>query len=117
MPESDSKGWKVHIPTALVVAIVLGVASWGWNLDRRVTACESAANLSGRVSALEEALLPVLVEWKVQTELKKRLEDEAAVSGPRAPVSSRSEESKLRAKFNNDWARDQIRQMAPEKGN
>lgn len=113
MPD-EAKGWKVHIPTALIVAIVLGVAGWAWNLDRRVTACESATDVAGRVSALEEALLPVLVEWKVQTELRKRLEEAAAPDAPPAPVAR--EEAKLRAKFDDKWAKDQIEQRVPRKG-
>jgi hypothetical protein len=107
-----STGWKVHIPTALVVAVVLAVAGWAWNLDRRVTTMESATDVAGRVSALEEALLPVLVEWKVQSELRNRLE--ATAEEEEAPV--KREEAKLRKKFTNDWAREQIQQNVARKG-
>lgn len=114
MPDNENKGWRVHVPTAMIVAVVLGIAGWAWNLDRRVTACESATDVAGRVSALEEALLPVLVEWKVQTELKKRLEEADATDSSPAPVAR--EEAKLRAKFDDKWAKDQIEQKVPRKG-
>ena len=69
---SEDKGIKITIPQALIFTVVIAVATWGWNVERRMTMVESAGKLNKRIENVENALMPILVEFKVKEELEKR---------------------------------------------
>ena len=61
---------------ATIVALWLGVAAswigWEYHQTQQVLKLETAADLCQRVQNLEDLLVPLLVEFKVQSELRGR---------------------------------------------
>jgi len=56
---------------AIFFAIATPLVAWVWNVERRITSVEAAQDLVNRVKTLEDALLPVLVRYKMDDELRK----------------------------------------------
>ena len=54
-------------------------------MEARMSKVDATSNLAKRVTQLEDALLPVLVDWKVEQEMKKRLKEMALVPLPLPP--------------------------------
>lgn len=118
MPDSDDKKSNIieSLLPKLLYAIVAAAAMWCWSANNRITVLESKGDVGMRVKALEDALLPVLVDWKVQKELAARL---GAVSVPAPGLLPPPElnidvddYTKLREDADN-WAKEQIQQQAP----
>lgn len=57
--------------TGLITTVVIGVFTFLWTMNNRVTTLEQGKDLTERVEKIENALLPVLVEYKLQQEIKK----------------------------------------------
>ena len=105
---TEEKSIRISIPQALVITLILGLIGWGWNVERRMTKVESTTNLAHRVENLENALLPILVDYKVQSELSKR-----APVLPEALVK-KEEVAKIR-KESEKWAKERIPDIAQQR--
>jgi len=104
-----------------IVVLIIPFGIWLWNLDTRLTTLESHESLMTRVKNIEDALVPILIEFRVETELARRLlqenEDEplpiALNRVPEARHLPREEVDRV-TKDAEKWAREQIRQEPTE---
>lgn len=63
---------KVNWTVIGILAPILGaLIAWAISIEVRLNQYQDSLELSDRVSNLERLLLPVLVDWKVEQELKK----------------------------------------------
>jgi hypothetical protein len=99
------------------------IVGWMWSIDRQVTELNKSRDLVSRVEKIEDALFPILVEWKVQQQLKELFpdgipgeesEEDDAGSEPPPPEKVKELKERLR-KDADDWANKQIQQR-PMKG-
>lgn len=72
--------WK-EVYNGVVTAVLVGALTWAWNLQGRITRLESQQNIVQRVENLENLLVPIIVDYEVKKELKRR-EQEAAWGVP-----------------------------------
>jgi len=56
---------------AIFFAIATPLTTWIWHVEKRITSVEAAQDLVNRVKTLEDALLPVLVRYNMDEELRK----------------------------------------------
>ena len=103
---AETKGIVITLPKAIIVAVICTILGWGWNVERRMTTIEAGQDITLRVKSLEDALLPILVDWKVQNVLAEKLAKRDADDDP-APVM----EDEIR-KESEDWAKEQIQQSS-----
>jgi hypothetical protein len=59
----------------IIISLAIAVVSWGVSVESRFSKYEEALNLSNRVRAMEELLLPMLIDWKTHKEVKKWQEE------------------------------------------
>ena len=62
----DKFRWDV----AAVAAVGLAIVSWAASVEHRLDRAQAVENLDARVSQIETALLPVLVEYRVTQVMK-----------------------------------------------
>ena len=98
---TEEKGIRITIPQATIIMLILGLVGWGWNVERRMTKMEASSSLSQRVENLENALLPILVDFKVKEELTK-------LSPVPQPVLAKKEDIANIKKGSEKWAKEQI---------
>ena len=87
----------------VITPVILAIVGWGISIESRLGKYESSLELSQRVKNLEDAMLPLLVDWKVEQELKKRLPE------PPKPVSTTAKLTDDVKKKADSWARSQLR--------
>lgn len=90
----------------ILLALMSPLYAWMWSIEKRMSSVEAAQDLVARIQNLEDALLPVLVEYKLQEELKKiQSEDENE-----SPLDTISPAEKNLRETANRWAEDQLKQ-------
>ena len=57
---------------AVLATVIATAISWGLSLEHCITRLESQEDITKRVSTLEDMLTPVLVEFRMREELRKR---------------------------------------------
>lgn len=105
------------ILNGILLSAITGTFVFLWTINNRLTVIESKQDLSVRVSNLEDALLPVLVEYRLQKELEKLETKEKPTATPgvsfipltpfQDPIFRMNKKNALR----NDaekWANDQL---------
>ena len=63
------------IDLAICVGVITALISWGVSVEVRIAKEAEALNLSNRVRAMEELMLPILIDWKTHVEVKKWQEE------------------------------------------
>lgn len=63
------------IDLAIYVGVITALISWGVSVEVRIAKEAEALNLSNRVRAMEELMLPMLIDWKTHVEVKKWQEE------------------------------------------
>lgn len=98
----------------LLIAGITAIIIMLWNIDGRVRVLEKQQNIVERVERLENAMLPVLVSWKVEEELKKIEEElgdtEVEEEEEMTPVSNEKKKEIIRREAE-EWANNQIMQQ------
>ena len=62
---------KITINIALLLVLITSVVGWGVSVESRLAAQAESLQLSNRVRAMEELMLPLLIDWKTHKELEK----------------------------------------------
>jgi len=125
MPEENSGPNRLimGIGISLLTAIIIALGGWIWHSEGRFSRLEASQNVVERVSKLENALLPVLVEYRMREEMKRlginlETDEEAPAEKPKPspkPVRGKSRkeiETEVREKAR-EWANQQIQQPVP----
>lgn len=73
---------------AVVVFVVAALIGWGVSVEVRLAQHAGVETLSQRIKNIEDLMTPVLVDWKVQLELKKYGIAPMLVPVPPTPVPS-----------------------------
>lgn len=105
---AETKGIVITLPRALITTAIIAVLGWGWRVEHRMTTIEAGQDLTQRVKSIEDALLPILVDWKVQKELAEKLGADSIL-----PEPEKQKKAEIRRK-SEDWANKQIKQMPIE---
>ena len=93
MPTHKKFEWSM---LAFLAPFVLAVIGWGISvevrmstsnalIDTKVAKMDNALNFSDRVKHIEDLMLPLLVDWKVNQEMKKILNPKADWGPPADP--------------------------------
>lgn len=98
--------------TGALSTVLIGGFTFLWTVNNRVTALEQSKNLAERVEKLENALLPVLVEYKMQQEIKKLGLNSTATPPP--PPTSPTYTDPSYSSFNEETIRNQAENWAKE---
>jgi hypothetical protein len=98
---------------AVLVPTLLALLGWGISIEVRLSRQSEAKELSTRIQNLETLMLPLLVDWKVEQELKKHAAEPPAPA-PVLPRISPPKEERLRVDAKK-WAEGAVQQRAPEK--
>ena len=59
------------VDLAIYVGVITALIGWGVSVENRLAKEAEALNLSNRIRAMEELMLPMLIDWKTHKELKK----------------------------------------------
>ncbi|MFA5767296.1 MAG: hypothetical protein WC919_05210 [Candidatus Paceibacterota bacterium] len=62
---------KITVNIALLLVLITTVVGWGVSVESRLAAQAESLQLSNRVRAMEELMLPLLIDWKTHKELEK----------------------------------------------
>lgn len=97
---------------AVMFAVICSVIGWGVSVESRLAQHAEALNLSNRIRALEELMLPMLIDWKTHKELRKWQKENIdkirgqVTAGDESPVVSTPEKVPDAVRRNvDDWAR------------
>lgn len=118
----------------VIVALIVGVVGWGVSVEVRIAQQSNVESVTKRIKNLEELLVPMLVDWKVNEELEKLGVDSHGqhhVPKPELKIEPKPEEpqpkpeeppkpnsppkvDKGQLKVNAQrWAEDRVQQRAP----
>jgi hypothetical protein len=62
---------KITVNIALLLVLITTVVGWGVSVESRLAAQAESLQLSNRVRAMEELMLPLLIDWKTHKELER----------------------------------------------
>ena len=62
---------KVNVNVAVAIGLAASAVGWAITVENRLATQAEALNLSNRVRAMEELMLPMLIDWKTHKELRK----------------------------------------------
>lgn len=75
------------ILTTVIVGAIVGGFTFMWSMNARVATLEANQSIVDRVETLENALMPVLIEFKLQKEIEKMaLKAIEENEGPTPPI-------------------------------
>ncbi len=100
-----------HIAEKVMYAAIVAAGAFLWHVNGRLTKLESQADIVQRVAALETAIQPMLVEYRVQAELRKLgvdpYKDKLEEAAPPTSEPTRYEDVRKEAE---SWANEAIKQ-------